>query len=208
MYAPVHVMCVLQRGVSIEYGIYSPDVIEYTEALARKDWPRFRDPFDIPSPRVEDGRIYPGETGFHWYANFPGNTKVTFQYVVDVVENDDISTPMASLPGVCGDTCPTFETIRLPLMDSVCPIDEDGKLQTRFRLPNSTSTEPMFYTVSRTKSNTLRMEITLNTLTYPTVRSDCGLMDCWSKRIYGYCTGITTIYLSDRCHFKPTAVSH
>jgi hypothetical protein len=39
----------VQRGVSIEYGIYSPDVIEYTEALARKDWPRFRDPFDIPS---------------------------------------------------------------------------------------------------------------------------------------------------------------
>jgi hypothetical protein len=58
MYAPVHVMCV-QRGVS---GIWNlqPDVIEYTEALARKDWPRFRDPFDIPSPRVEDGRIYPG----------------------------------------------------------------------------------------------------------------------------------------------------
>jgi hypothetical protein len=38
-------------------------------------------------------------------------------------------------------------------------IDEDGKLQTRFRLPNSTSTEPMFYTVSRTKSNTLRMDL-------------------------------------------------
>jgi hypothetical protein len=46
MYAPVHVMC-MQRGVSI--GICS-DVIEYTEALARKDWPRFRDPFDIPLP--------------------------------------------------------------------------------------------------------------------------------------------------------------
>jgi hypothetical protein len=47
---------------------FTARVIEYTEALARKDWPRFRDPFDIPSPRVEDGRIYPGETGFHWYA--------------------------------------------------------------------------------------------------------------------------------------------
>jgi hypothetical protein len=64
---------------------------------------------------------------------------------------------------------------------SIAPsIDEDGKLQTRFRLPNSTSTEPMFYTVSKLNP-TLRMEITLNTLTYPTVRSDCGLMDCWSR---------------------------
>jgi hypothetical protein len=42
-----------------------------------------------------------------------------------------------------------------------------------------TSTEPMFYTVSRTKSNTLRMEITL-LLTF-TVRSDCGLMDCGQR---------------------------
>jgi hypothetical protein len=25
-------------------------VIEYTDALARKDWPRFRDPFDIRLP--------------------------------------------------------------------------------------------------------------------------------------------------------------
>jgi hypothetical protein len=81
--------------------------------------------------------------------------KVTFQYVVDVVENDDISTPMASLPGVCGDTCPTFgdDTTTTNGFSIAHLYDEDGKLQTRFRLPNSTSTEPMFYTVSRTKSN-------------------------------------------------------
>jgi hypothetical protein len=159
-----HVSALCREEFLLEYGIYSPGVIEYTDALARKDWPRFRDPFDIPSPRVEDGRIYPGETGFHWYANFPGNTeKVTFQYVVDVVENDDISTH-GSLPGVC-DTCPTFgdDTTTTNGFSIAPSIDEDGKLQTRFRLPNSTSTEPMFYTVSRTKSNTLRMEITLNT---------------------------------------------
>jgi hypothetical protein len=53
----------LCREVPIGYGIYSPGVIEYTEALARKDWPRFRDPFDIPSPRVEDGRIYLAKQG-------------------------------------------------------------------------------------------------------------------------------------------------
>jgi hypothetical protein len=45
--------------------------------------------------------------GFHWYANFPGNTeKVTFQYVVDVVENDDISTPW-----------PLFQDVRRYLSD-------------------------------------------------------------------------------------------
>jgi hypothetical protein len=93
MYAPVHVMCMCAERsfywnmeftarTSLNIPKHLPEKIGLDSEI-----------LSIPSPRVEDGRIYPGETGFHWYANFPGNTeKVTFQYVVDVVENDDIST--------------------------------------------------------------------------------------------------------------------
>jgi hypothetical protein len=50
MYAPVHVMCVYAERSFYWNMDLQPDVIEYTEALARKDWPRFRDPFDIHLP--------------------------------------------------------------------------------------------------------------------------------------------------------------
>jgi hypothetical protein len=123
------------------------------------------------------------------------------------VENDDISTPWLSSRSVCDLSDFRDDTTTTNGFSIAPSIDEDGKLQTRFRLPNSTSTEPMFYTVSRTKSNTLRMEITLNTPDVPDGTFRLWIDGLRSKRIYGYCTGITTIYLSDRCHFKNRGIS-
>jgi hypothetical protein len=120
MYAPVHVMCMCAERsfywnmeftarTSLNIPKHLPEKIGLDSEI-----------LSIPSPRVEDGRIYPGETGFHWYANFPGNTeKVTFQYVVDVVENDDISTPWPLFQECAAILVRLSETIRLPLMDSV-----------------------------------------------------------------------------------------
>jgi hypothetical protein len=90
MYAPVHVMCVAERSfwnmefcrTSLNIPKHLPEKIGLdSEILSISHLP-------------ESKMVVYTLAGFHWYANFPGNTeKVTFQYVVDVVENDDISTP-------------------------------------------------------------------------------------------------------------------
>jgi hypothetical protein len=83
---------------------------------------------------------------------------------------------------VCGDTCPTFgdDTTTTNGFSIAPSIDEDGKLQTRFRLPNSTSTEPMFYTVELNPTRCVWKSPWTLWRTRRYVQT-VDLMDCWSR---------------------------